>query len=221
MIPKKVKRDISYSKFLIAFSLTLCIFLIGVIVGNYMLSYKIDKFVDYEQDLKIDLMASEIEDRIIEEVGCNATGQLQLTQSLYDLSAKLGYLENQLGWDDPQVWRMKKYYSLLELRHWLYMKKINEKCGFNYTTILYFYSNKGDCPKCESQAFVLGHLKEKYEGIFLYSFDINMDNAALNTIKQIYDVGNETPSLVVNEKILSGFKDLGELEGVIKNGQSK
>ena len=98
---------------------------------------------------------------------------------------------------------------------------INEKCGFNYTTILYFYSNKGDCPKCESQAFVLGHLKEKYEGIFLYSFDINMDNAALNTIKQIYNVGNETPSLVVNEKRLSGFKDLGELEAATKNGQLK
>ena len=218
MIPNKVKRDISYSKFLIAFSLTLCIFLIGVIVGNYMLSYKMNKFSDYEQDLKIDLLASEIEDRIIKEAGCNATGQLQLTESLYDLSAKLGYLENQLGWDNPQVWRMKKYYSLLQLRHWIYISAINEKCGFNYTTILYFYSNKGDCQSCESQEYVHNHLKKKHNNTFIYSFDINIDNAALSTIKQIYGV-KTTPTLVINKISTSGFKDLGEIEKLLENSE--
>jgi len=176
-----------------------------------MISYKLNKFSDYEQDLKVNLMASEIEDRLLQELGCNATGQEQLTQSLYDLSAKLGYLENQLGWDNPQVWRMKKYYSLLELRHWIYLNQVNEKCGLNYTTILYFYSNKGDCPKCESQEFVLNHLKKKNNNTFIYSFDINMDNAAINTIKQIYAI-NTTPTLVINKNTFSGFMSLKEVE---------
>ncbi|MCK5476768.1 MAG: thioredoxin family protein [Candidatus Aenigmarchaeota archaeon] len=217
MMPKKVKRDISYSKFLIAFSLTLSIFLIGVIVGNYILSYKFNKYAEFEDDLKIDLLSSEIEDRILKEAGCNATGHVQLTQSLYDLSQKLGYLENQLGWDNPKVWRMKKYYSLLELRHWLYINTLNKECDVNFTTVLYFYSNKGDCPRCESQEYVLNHLKKKYKNIFIYSFDTNMENAALNTIKQIYSVDNITPTLILEEKASIGFMDLEEIESVITN----
>ena len=214
MVPKRIKRNISFSKFLIAFTLTLCIFLIGVIIGNYVISYKIDKYAEYEEDLKIKLMASEIESILINEARCNMINEMPLTQSLYDLTTKLTYLENQLGWDNNKVWKMKEYYSLIELKHWMYINAINKKCNLNYTTILYFYSNKGDCPKCENQAFVLGHLKKKYD-VFLYSFDINMENAALNTIKQIYNVKNETPTLVINKKTLSGFKNLNEIEKII------
>ncbi|OYT35168.1 MAG: hypothetical protein B6U87_00730 [Candidatus Aenigmarchaeota archaeon ex4484_52] len=215
MIPK-IKREISFSKFLIAFTLTLCIFLIGVIIGNYMISYKLDKYNTYEQDLKIDLMSSEIENSLIAETGCNITNKLPLTRSLYDLSEKLSYLENRFGWDDKNVLKMKEYYSLIELKHWMYINNLNKKCNYNYTTILYFYSNEGDCPRCKNQEFVLWHLKKKYKNIFIYSFDINMDNLALNTIKEIYGIKTITPSLIINKKTFVGFKNLNEIEEIIE-----
>ena len=44
-----------------------------------------------------------------------------------------------------------------------------------------------------------------------------MENAALNTIKQIYSVDNITPTLILEEKASIGFMDLEEIESVITN----
>ena len=64
-------------------------------------------------------------------------------------------------------------------------------------TILYFYSNKEDCNDCEQQGYVLSYIKKKYPSVRVYSFDINIENQAIDIIKENYDI-NIAPSVVIN-----------------------
>ena len=72
------------------------------------------------------------------------------------------------------------------------MQKIKDRCGSTQTngglSIMYFYSNKGDCSDCEREGFVLTKLREDYPELRVYSFDYNLDLSALQTLVSIYNI---------------------------------
>ena len=64
----------------------------------------------------------------------------------------------------------------------------------------------------QTQGFLLNELYYNYpESIAIFSFDINTDNTALETLKEIYKV-KEAPTVIINEKLYSGFKSSEEVE---------
>ena len=82
--------------------------------------------------------------------------------------------------------------------------------------VLFFYSNKGDCPKCEQQGFVLTNFKRTYKDVRIYHFDINIDNPALNTIKDLYKI-KYAPAIVFREDTYHGFMTKTVLENLLNN----
>jgi hypothetical protein len=102
-----------------------------------------------------------------------------------------------MGKDNQQVINLKEYYHLLEIRHWLFLKKAKETCNSDNELILFFYSNKGDCSMCEEQGNVLTYMHSKYPEISIYSFDANIENPAIQTMRSLYGA-SELPVLVVN-----------------------
>jgi thiol-disulfide isomerase/thioredoxin len=120
-------------------------------------------------------------------------------------------MENLLGADNEKVLNLKKYYFILEGKHFLLAKK-QQKCfgmkpSLENSIILYFYSNKGDCTTCDQESAVLTFLLDEYPGLKVYSFDSNLDSPVVDVFKKIYGVGNESPVLVINEKTYYGFMD--------------
>jgi len=208
------RSSISKTKYLAVFATTTLIFLIGLFVGSQVTNIKLSKVEDLEQDMKVDTMAVELQYLLLAEDPCSYINSTPLTEELYEIGAKLDYMENQLGNKNQNVLRIKEYYSMLELRHWLYMKKVNRECGHNNTLILYFYSNLGDCPSCKEQGYVLNYLHKKYPLVNIYSFDINIENTALDTIKKIYNI-KTTPALIINDEVYLGFRDNKEIEKLI------
>ena len=219
MDPRKQLSKIEFTGVLAA---TIIIFIIGIFLGGYSSDVKLSKVTNLQDDLRIDTMALELQFLIESEDLCSARPE-SLIEELNDVGAKLDYLENQLGVDDPAIQRLKEYYSLLEIRHWLLNKKKAENCVENGTIILYFYSNDIEtCPRCKEQGFVLDYLRKKYDSLSVYSFDIASENKAVKTLVTRFKVA-DAPSVVVDGKTYSEFKDRSELEPlIIKNSmQSK
>lgn len=204
----------SKSRYFFVFAATTLIFLIGLIIGAKTADTKLSKLGDLEQDMRIDTMAVEIEYLIVSEEPCKWINSTPLTDDLYQIGSKLDYMENQLGKSNRDVIRLKEYYSLLEIRHWLFMQKTNEQCKSNRTLILYFYSNYKDCDKCEEQGFVLNYLHKKYPAMSIYSFDINIGNSAINAIKRKYGI-KTAPSLIINDIAYEGFKASDEIDALL------
>ena len=210
-----MRQKISKTKYLAVFATTTLIFVIGLIIGNQISAIKLENIDELSENLKIDTMAIELQYLLVSEEPCKTFNSTPLTEELYEIGTKLDYMENRLGNDNPSVLQMKEYYSMLELRHWLFVKKTKKECEINRTYILYFYSNEGDCQTCEEQGYVLSYLHKKYPEMNIYSFDINIDNVALNTIKRAYNVVT-APTLLINDKNYEGFMSARKIEETIR-----
>ncbi len=210
------RKVISKTKYLAIFATTTLIFIIGLLIGSYITNIKLEKLERLEQDLRVDTLALEIEYLLVSENPCNAANTSSLTDELYNVGIKLDFMENSLGEKDERVRALKEYYSLLEIRHWLFIKKTNKECQNSLIPILYFYSNKGDCPKCQEQGFVLNYIRKKHPNARVYSFDININNSAVNTIKTLYNI-DQAPSIIVNDSKYIGFMDSNVIEQTIES----
>jgi len=207
-------KKINKTKYLAVFATTSLIFLIGLVIGNKISNTKLSKVDTLEQDLRTDTVAMELQYLLLAEDPCSSANSTTLTEELYEIGSKLDFMEGSLGKKNKDVIRLKNYYSLLEIRHWLFMKKQKKECNIDNILILYFYSNLGDCNRCEEQGVVLNYLRKKYSDVNVYSFDVNTNNMALDTVKTMFNV-NKVPTIVINENVLEGFNNLDYLETFI------
>ena len=210
------KRNVDKSRHITTFVITTLIFIIGIIVGNYFSNSKLSKIQSIEDDIKKNTLAIETQTLMVAENPCVITNST-LTEEIYGLSEKLGYMESELGLNNPKVIELKEYYLLLEIRHWLLMKKAMKECNLNTTLILFFYSNKGDCSTCKEQGYVLTYIRKKYPNVWVYPFDINIHDPALDTLQSMFLNKKQTPALVINGVTYYGFMDRNKIEGVLFN----
>jgi hypothetical protein len=199
--------------------ITAVIFITAILASNYFNQKKITEIKDIESQISIDISASETQFSLLSELSCREITSGFLSKELAALGDKLSYTEENRGSDDSEVLSLKKYYSLLQIKDFLLMQKIKDRCGSNSTnsgpSIMYFYSNKGDCDDCQKEGFVLTKLREDYPELRVYSFDYNLDLSALQTLISIYNIEKNLPVLLINGEAYSGFRSVDEIKNIL------
>ncbi len=211
---KKINKHLVITIFLI----TLLIFFSGIMIGKYVTEKKFEYLAGEFEDMRIQLISLNIQNMIIDQELCKFSDNKILTDNLQEVSERVAFMENTLGWDHPQVWNAKEEFSLLELHHWsLYKKYITQCDAKNKTWALYLYSNKGDCPKCEQQGTILTHIRQENEDFLVYHIDVNLDNPAIGTVKEIYNISKDDkmPILIINDEKYTGLVPLEEVIAII------
>lgn len=209
-----VKREVR-GKYLIAFLLTASVFALGIFLGIIISDYKISKIYDYERDLMTNFLVQDIQGELMEEDPCKFVSTGLASQELFKVGDRLDALEKDLGKDDEQVISLKKYYNLIEIRDYLFYKKVNEGCDGEFILNLFFYSNdQKKCEKCEDQGFVLSYVRAKNDKIRTYSFDVDLGLPTVDYLTKFYNV-NEIPSVVFNEEVYYGFLDTEKVEEIV------
>ncbi len=206
------QNNINWKKYLFSFFITAIIFATAIFLSNYFANKKLDEIRGIQDKIAIDILSSETQFSLLEEYSCKDVGTGTLSTELGNLEEKLTYTENQRGYDDPEVQTLKRYYSLLEIKDYLLMKKISEKCKKTPLSIIYFYSSDDKCPDCEKEGYVLTKLRETYPDLRVYSFDYNTDLSAVKTLISINNVKNELPAIVVKDRTYYGFQSVEDLE---------
>lgn len=214
------KKKFSIHKAFSILFLTVIIFAVGVLIGNQTSHQKVNTVLELSQELQLQTRGIEVQYDILEENICLNDDVLFLTEDLFDLSEKIGFMENTLGSENAKVQEMKKEYFIVEAKHWLLAKKRTKDCfqnniSMNNTVVLYFYSNKGDCPRCQQEGTVISYLHMEYEGMNVYSFDATSDSTVVTTLKQLYSIEDEMPALVINDETHSGFIDADEFIAIV------
>jgi hypothetical protein len=204
------KHEVPKLKYVLVFGLTVIVFLFGVLLGNYFTERKFESIRGIEDNLRIQTEGAELQYLLLLQEPCKYINSTPLADELYSISERLDFMESQRGQQDAEVLRLKNTYSLLQLRHWLFTLRTNEQCHTQQISILYFYSNQGDCPVCKEQGYTLTYLRKKYPGLRVYSFDVSLSNPALDTIKKIYVV-NSTPTIILPDDRL-GFSSVTDIE---------
>jgi glutaredoxin len=200
-----------WKKYIIVLFITSTIFIFGLWLSNYFSNKKIDQLKSIENKISLDLMSSETQFSLLQELSCKDVSTNILSSELNSLADKIAYSENNIGVENVDVVSLKKYYSLLEIKDYLLMKKITERCGEKSVFVLYFYKND-NCDDCTKQGYVLTSLRQKYPNLRVYSFDYNLDLSAIRAMTSIYKVSDNLPAIVINGKVHSGFKTVEEIE---------
>ncbi len=200
-----------WKKYLLVFIISALLFVTAGYVSNYFGSKKIQQLKSIQDNISLDILSSETQFSLLEDLSCKDVDKSFLSDQLNSLGEKIEYSDQNLG-NNSDVTYLKKYYSLLEIKDYLLMEKISQRCGFKSVFVLYFYSTKTDCTDCVNQGYVLTALREKYPGLRVYSFDYNLDLSAIKALISTYKVPNTLPALIINKEIFSGFTSLDDIE---------
>lgn len=203
---------INWIKYILALVITGAIFLLAIYISNYFNDKKTESVGSIEARIAIDILSSETQFDLIRSSSCKVITTDVLSKELNDLASRLSYLEANRKSDDPELIRLKKQYALLEIKDFLLMQRLESQCGLRSPSILYFYSNNGDCKDCEKTAYVLTFLREKYPELRVYSFDYNLDLSALSTLINLNKIQNNPPALLIHDSVHYGLTTLEEFE---------
>lgn len=185
----------------------------------YLNNARINELTAIEDQLSIDTLSLETQFSLLESAPCeSATSSTILSSELSDLGDRLSYAEGQLGKNNAQVVRLKKQYSILEIRDYLITKQLAVACGTKPVTVLYFYSNAGDCADCDKAGYALSYLHTTYPSLRVYSFDYTLDLGALKTLIAVTKVDGPLPAFVINGKHSYGFTTLADFEKQFPKG---
>lgn len=207
--------NINWRKYTLSFLITCGIFATILYASNYFSERKLAEIKNIQDKIAIDILSSETQFSLLESSSCKFIGTNSLSKELSSLEEKLSITEKDRGVDDPEVKSLKRYYALLQIKDYLLMKKISEKCHTSPLSIIYFYSNTGDCPDCEKEGYVLTKIREEYPDVRVYAFDYHLDLSALSTLVSINKIENNLPALLVGEDTYYGFKSVEDLENSI------
>ncbi len=191
----------------IALIFTAFIFLLGFYASSTLVESKFESLQRAQNEIQIDTVSLEIESSLLAENPCNLAGLEELGARLGDLGPKLDYMEKQSNKKDFE--NLKKYYALLEIKHWLAVQKSNRECNSKYVPLLYFYSNS-NCESCRAQGPLILEQKEKNPKVMVYSFDVGSDLPAIKILKGNYNI-TTVPAIVIGNKKYEGYQGSAEL----------
>src|SRR3989344_1223968 len=198
-------------KYLVVFFITGLIFGTAIIASNLLGDKKVEDVRAIENRVALDILSSETQFALLAETSCRDIGPGLLSKELGPLGEKLTYAENQNEFNTEDVEGLKRSYFLLEIKDYLLMKRLTERCNIRPTFILYFCSTSVRCDDCEKMGSVLTALRDKYPDLRVYSFDYFYDLGAISTLVSIYKVKPELPAIIVNGEPFYGFKPIDEL----------
>lgn len=208
--------NIDWKKYLIVFLITAGIFLSASFLSNYFSNQKINQIKSIQDNIAINILSSETQFSLLSELSCKNVTNSVLSGELDELGRKLEWGQDNLGSTDEVIY-LKKYYSLLQIKDYLLMKKISSGCKVKSAFILYFYTTAENCSECQRESLVLTALHEKYPELRVYSFDYNTDLSAVKSMIQIYKIKDtELPAIVLGDDLLTGFHSVEELQSKVE-----
>jgi len=208
-------REVDKFRVVIVFGMSTLLFISGFLLSDFLSNKKVNSIDESLNDVSIQTASLETEYAFLLENPCSYVGLNKLAADLDALGKKMVFSEEQAATYGGKISNTKQQYFLLELKHLLFVKKINRECSPNYSTVLYFYSDKGDCDICKVQGVVLSNIKELDPNVMIYSFDINSDFSTVNMLKEFYQV-KTAPTLVINDKAYEGLYDQLTMQAILK-----
>jgi len=202
--------------YIIAFLITALIFATAFYASNYFNNRRVADIRATQDDISTDILSLETQFDLLQEHSCSDIAESTILPSeMTSLGNQLSYMESQGSSNQAEITRLKRLYSLLEIKDYLLMQQLAAKCNLKPVFILYFYSNKGDCADCEKQGYALTALSETYPELRVYSFDYNLNVGALQTLISIHKVGDTLPAIVINGETYDSYQSVSDITKIL------
>jgi hypothetical protein len=208
----EMKRNIDWSKVLLAFLITVFLFNVGVLLGYFGSKIIEGSSISIIQSTNNEISNLETLNLLEQNYPCSSSTLDVATERLAYMSDLIDSMEDQRGKTNSDVIELKKIYSIVEIRHMLLLKQRAENCGVNYSIVIYFYSNENECKDDTNRiSFILTYLRNKFSNLRVYSYDINLNNDAVQILKNYYNATG-CYQVLLDEKPLGEIRESQDIE---------
>ncbi len=207
-------RNLSKDKYIIAGIITLGVFLLGLFLGLAIEGKRVNYIESLGRKQNLDFSSLQVQyafiDQLSQEKNCLAVQKTfeHNINSLESTRIRLENFDRDATLNKNELDLLKNEYLLAQIRYWLLAERTRKLCGADIVTLLYFFSDEGECPECEKQAFVLTYLKKLFKDkLLIFSFDSKFESEPMiPLLKNTYNVTNY-PTIVIEGKPKSKFQD--------------
>jgi hypothetical protein len=197
----KERKIQSKKRYLLAFLIGTAIFIL-IFSLSYAISYlEFRRISNLQEDLAYDIFEDKLDYSLFDEGICANESFDRVSRDLGFQGRIIDDLERKLGKNNENVLFRKKFYTLIELEHFEFVKLLNERCNLEIQTILFFYSNSDpNLELSEEVGKLLDVVYNRNENLMMYSFDIDLDSDLTEKLKEKYMV-DKSPTLIINEEV--------------------
>ncbi|HLC20161.1 MAG TPA: hypothetical protein VJK72_04535 [Candidatus Nanoarchaeia archaeon] len=207
-----VERTVSKKKYIIAFFISIAVFVLGLLLGLFIESERLDYIVFQDQEQQLDLQSLHLHYQFSSDFAeqKNCVDLLRtFDTNLRNLERTRERIENYRRDATVNVREfdlLRREYVLSQVNYWLLYSRAKDLCELPAATVLYFFSDEENCADCEEQAIVLTWLKHTLgSNILTFVFDGEFDQEPIiPLLKGVYGI-DEYPSIVVDGKVFTGF----------------
>ena len=178
------------------------IIFLSIFVASYSISYlEFQRVSNLQVSVGYDIFKDKLDYSLFGKEVCTEESFDQVSRDLGFQGRIIDDLEEKMGKDNENVLFRKKFYTLIELEHFEFVKLLNDMCNRTVQTILFFYSNEDtEFGNSEKVGKLLGVVHSRAEDLMIYSFDINLDSDLIEKLKEKYDI-EKSPTLIINEDV--------------------
>ena len=172
-----------------------------IVQASYFISYlEFERVASLQDPISYKIFEDKLEYSLFDKDICATDTYKKISADLRYQGQLIGQLEARFGINDDQVLFRKKFFTLVQLEHFEFIKLINEECNKSINSILFFYSNKdADLENSEKLGNILSSIYQRNkDNLVLYSLDLNLDNDIMINLREKYSVG-EKPIIIINE----------------------
>jgi hypothetical protein len=202
---------------------TVIIFIIGLIFGYFLESYRADR-------IELDVMGSEI--NMLDEqirgtiasssnVSCDLAikSTFAFADKVYGEALKLEKYDAASKLDKDALSIIHKRYDLLRMMLWQESIKVRKRCGGFHIIVYFFKYDSENVELRAEQSFysrLLTDIKNKHPAeVLLVPIAANMDIASVDLAKASYGI-SKLPAILVDEReVVSSIITLDELEKIV------
>ena len=192
MIGEKYKNQ----TFLIIILIVAIAFFSGILIGKYVETKEQGDITRFMKHLELNTESYLVEQELIGITDdCDLAKERikSLSSELYDLGLMLSEenAEKNLGKDTYLL--LKKKFHLMQIRTYMLYHSLNENCGNDEHTILFYYSRDDD--KSKEQGKILDEIGKNYQ-VNVFAIEYNY-TSELTFLEDYYEISNP-PAIVID-----------------------
>lgn len=221
-MPNKNIREINKARYVVASLITLCIFLLGMMLGFVVeekrMRFSQEESANQQMDFRSMQLQYEYINQLSLEQDCE-TMQETFEANVKNLELARLKLEeytksSKINKDDFD--KIRRDYTISQLQYWLFAKKKKQICDSEDVSVLYFFAEDKSCPDCNKQSFVLTYLKKIFgTDLLIFSLNTNFtEEPMVGLLQKSYNV-TEYPTMIIDNKRIEGLHNKDDLLNLI------
>jgi hypothetical protein len=209
-------------RYLYALLIAIFLFGLGFLISHSISSWEFQRTSILQEKIYYGFYSNMIQYDLFEDKHCDTAYLDEIGEALDFQGQMISQFEKKFGKNDKYVKERKRYYYLLELSHFNFVKKMDKDCNLSHDFIFFFYSNdENSLDASENAGKLVSYVRNNNENVYVYSFDVNSYVDLVEKLKNKYNV-TSTPLVIINEKYLvDDFSDVEIMESFLNNTSSR